>query len=482
MPSPQEPQQQAPMELSSTSATGVVSQQPDDEKHVASLPPMAGWNSLIQDPNPKPIAPLPPIPEEDPRMRPDGRIRVESPKRITGKSPVDMDIDENWRHWRRSPPEMEPGPMPPIDHRKPQAPLQQGELTPRQRHRIALRKEQQWREMLRKEVEKKDKADRERREALRQRQETIRRARAYQEKLMQEARQAREHQEKQAQGRDPDAEPRGARSMPPPRVRFEEFPPFEDAEDPKRFSPSRYTHFPGPGESAAHMPSPSPEPMQTAIEHAYGLPSSGTDVQDFAPNLPSPPPPRLFLVPGEGASMSAPASRIKHAYDDEENRSMPPYSLRASEEDVSKSMPTMSIGPVKYLKDGEEPPSPVPSLSAGGSSSHYSTDFDAIKNEVKEGDVAVRFINDDEEPPSRNSPDSDAIKSEEKEEKEEEAEVKDKGKGKAKDQSVHYAPTVESVSDEELPGRMRGKRGKPKVVPFYLGRPGSIETGMRKGG
>ncbi|KAI1739206.1 hypothetical protein F4680DRAFT_423150 [Xylaria scruposa] len=184
-----------------------------------------------------------------------------------------------------------------------------------------------------------------------------------------------------------------------------------------------------------------PPSLETLVTSSFE-----NSVQDLAPDLPSPPPPPLFYVPGEGSSMSAPASRIRHTCQDEDNPSMPPYSLVASEEERSRSMPTMSIGPVTYIKGDEEPPSLVPPPSAGVPSSH-------------------------------NSPDSEAVESEE----EEEMEVKDKGKGKAKDQTARFGPTVESVSDEELPGYMRRRQGKPKVVPFYLGS-GSIETVMRKGG
>ncbi|KAI0861098.1 hypothetical protein F4860DRAFT_514167 [Xylaria cubensis] len=444
MPAPQEPQQQAPMELSSTSATGVVSQQPDDEKHVAMLPPAAGWNSLIQDPNPKPIPPMPPYPDTNGRIHP----RPVSPSRITGKLPVDMVFDEHnmpWRHRQPSPGAWILGPIPAIDHRQPQAPLKPGELTPRQRHRIALRHEQQWRDMLRKEMEKKDKAERERRE-------TIQRARAHQEQLIREARRAMEFQEKGAQGKqaglpiqDPDAEPQKPHWAPPPRVRFEFPQPDEQGEGSKRPTRPRYTHTPGQGKTPCCMPCSSRAPIPTANEDPFGqMPSSETQEQDSPPDSPPHMPP-IFYYAAEGQFMTAPA---RYTCEDEEDPAMPPYAIVKGR--LSTSMPTMSIGPVSFKDDDEEPPPPslVPSLSMGGSSIH--------------------------------SPDSCAIESESEEEQE--VVVKDKGKGKAKDQTVRFAPKVESISDEDLPGHMRRRQqGKPKVVPFYLGAD-STDTAVRKGG
>ncbi|TRX96425.1 hypothetical protein FHL15_002697 [Xylaria flabelliformis] len=405
------------------------------------LPPTAGWNSLIQDPDPKPVPPMPPYPDTNGRIQ----SRPVSPSRITGEFPVDMDFDEHnmpWRHWQPSPIAWVTGPMPAIDHRQPQAPLQPGELTPRQRHRIALRKEQQWRDMLRKEMAKKDKAERERREA-------IQRARAYQEELIREARRAREFQEKEAQGeqagspiRDPDAEPQKPHWAPPPRVRFEFPQPDEQGEGSKGFARPRYTHTPGPGESPRCIPCSSRAPIPTANEEPFGqMSSSETQGRDLAPDSPPPMPPILYYA-AEGQFMSAPA---RDTCEDEENPAMPPYALVKGR--LSTSMPTMSIGPVSF-KDDEEPPSLVPSLSMGGSSIH-SLDSNAIESEEEEEEAVV--------------------------------EDKGKGKGKAKDQTVHFAPKVESISDEELPGHMRRGQGKPKVVPFYLGAD-SIDTAMKKEG
>ncbi|KAI0443209.1 hypothetical protein F4803DRAFT_550310 [Xylaria telfairii] len=88
MPSPQEPQQQAPMELSSMSATGVVTQQPDDKEHVAKLPPTAGWDAMLrkirtdqmpQMPQPPPGPWIPPKPPSSPPKTPPSTEGIDIP-------------------------------------------------------------------------------------------------------------------------------------------------------------------------------------------------------------------------------------------------------------------------------------------------------------------------------------------------------------------------------------------------------------------
>ncbi|KAF2967474.1 hypothetical protein GQX73_g6119 [Xylaria multiplex] len=102
MPAPQEPQQQAPMEMSSTSAPGIVTQQPAAEPQ----PDMslrggeeAGWRDRIQDLYPFPIFKLKRTRTIRPPPRVDSpRVDPVSPQPLLGPESPEPSIISNFQH------------------------------------------------------------------------------------------------------------------------------------------------------------------------------------------------------------------------------------------------------------------------------------------------------------------------------------------------------------------------------------------------
>ncbi|KAI1752784.1 hypothetical protein F4782DRAFT_530270 [Xylaria castorea] len=302
---------------------------------------MAGWNSLIQNTTQQPAAPpvtsYPnPVPEGSGRIQ----LPIVSPKRITGKSPVNVDLskfkkeDRPWRYQQQSLIPWVMGPVTATDKRRPPAPTRPGEMTPRQRRRIALRNEQLWREMLRKEMIKKEQLRKEHRELKRRERELAR-------QLADPANLGRD-----AEPQPNNPEPQQHNPEPPPRVRFQFPPPAGLATQSKvlkSFSPPR-------GRLRRDLTRP-PRAFSTHTSSLSHRPMSSVDEEE-------------------------PAGRMSPF----PTNPTPPINKAKPSNDVS-FVSTKTPSPM----DKGEPPSLMPSLSVGGSSAP-SPDFDAnkIEEEVEE--------------------------------------------------------------------------------------------------